>query len=283
MEFSYAPYQMKMRSGAIREGALLRVSFSQGSYGYADCHPWVEFGDLNINEQLKALKNGRLTPLLKRSLHFAKIEAAARKNNRSVFEGLPLLKSHLQVNIGDSFTYPLVKVKLKPDQADAFFHWAPKEPLWRLDFNSSFSANECEKFLKRVKDLKIDFIEDPSPYNGPEWKRLQNTYGVKFAEDFERGDEAQVTVWKPAVHDIPQTTNRCIATSYIDHPIGQLSALYSAALSPTFRNEAGGFITHTLYEPNAFIDKLQTVDGQLMPPKGIGWGFDEELEKLTWM
>ncbi len=282
MKFSYACYQLKLRSGGLRKGALLRIPFADGSYGHADCHPWTEFGDLALEEQLNALKKDQLTPLLKRSLHYAQLEADARKKGVSLFENLTLPKSHLQINLGDSFSYPLLKLKLRPHQVDQFLDWADDRVLWRLDFNSSFTSEECEQFLKKATHFKIDFIEDPFPYNASEWRRQQMQYGVAFAEDFEEGSEAQVTICKPAVREIPQTKKRRIVTTYIDHPIGQLAALYSAAIDPDLQNEPGGFFTHTLYEPNAFIDKLQIDQGRLLPPKGVGWGYDQELEKLKW-
>ncbi|MFV0340170.1 MAG: hypothetical protein ACK5MA_06015 [Parachlamydiaceae bacterium] len=282
MKFSYACYQLKLRSGGIRIGAILRIPFADGSYGHADCHPWVEFGDLILEEQLNALKRDQLTLLLQRSLHYAKLEAKARKKGVSLFKDLSLPKSHLQINLGDSSSYPLLKLKLKPHQVEQFFDWADNRVLWRLDFNSSFTSEECEQFLKKAKHFNIDFIEDPFPYNASEWHRQQKQYDVAFAEDFEEGSEAQVIICKPAVREILQTKKRRIVTTYIDHPIGQLSALYTAAIDPDLQKEPGGFFTHTLYEPNAFIDRLKIDQDRLLPPIGIGWGYDQELEQLEW-
>lgn len=260
----------------------MRISFADGSHGYADCHPWIEYGDLPLHEQLISLKNDHLTPLLKRSVYYAGIEAKARKTGTSVFENLALPKSHLQVKLGDDSSYPLQKVKLKADQVETFLNWANPSILWRLDFNCSFTASECEEFLEKACHLQLDFIEDPFPYNSSDWVRLQLQFGVDFAEDFEEGVEAQVAVCKPAVRMIPKSDKRRIVTSYLDHPIGQLSALYTAATDAQLNKEAGGFLSHTLYESNAFSDRLKIEYEKLIPPSGIGWGFDRELEELEW-
>lgn len=36
-----------------RSGFLLKVDFGEQLIGYADCHPWLEFGDLGVEEQKK--------------------------------------------------------------------------------------------------------------------------------------------------------------------------------------------------------------------------------------
>lgn len=282
MKVSCSPYQLKFRSGGVREGALLRFTFPDGSYGYSDCHPWVEFGDLPLDEQLDALAEGHYTPLLNRSFYYAEQERNARVNGESLFKNLSLPKSHQQVKLGDESFFFLQKIKLKPHQAKAFLKWANPKVTWRLDFNASFTATECEEFLKRAKHLKIDFIEDPFPYHEDHWRSFQEQYGVAFAEDFEKGEEAQVSICKPAVRTISQSAKRRVVTSYLDHPIGQLAALYSAAIDPELSKEAGGFLSHTLYEANAFSDRLTICEERLIPPTGIGWGYDKELEALQW-
>ena len=59
-------YTLRMRSGVVREGALLRVND-----GFADVHPWPTLGDAPLDEQLALLARGELTPLTRASLRCA--------------------------------------------------------------------------------------------------------------------------------------------------------------------------------------------------------------------
>jgi hypothetical protein len=37
-----------------------------------------------------------------------------------------------------------------------------------------------------------------------------------------------------------------------------------------------------LYEPDAFIERIERDSARLLPPRGTGIGFDDLLEKLRW-
>jgi O-succinylbenzoate synthase len=41
-------------------------------------------------------------------------------------------------------------------------------------------------------------------------------------------------------------------------------------------------MTHVLYEPDAFIERIGMEGARLLPPKGTGVGFDDLLEKVRW-
>jgi O-succinylbenzoate synthase len=66
----------------------------------------------------------------------------------------------------------------------------------------------------------------------------------------------------------------------MDHPVGQFGAAYVAASHESAAR--CGLMTHVLYEPDAFIDRIERDGARLLPPRGTGIGFDDLLEGLPW-
>lgn len=276
----YYPYTL-----GEREGALIRIDG-----GHADCHPWPELGDLPLEQQLKKLAFGETTPLTERSFSFAKLDREARRERRSLFEGLMIPKSHhLLLNVSDPFSNAsIVKIKVKKT--------TPTESLKtliekhgcriRLDFNAQLEIEEFESFLKEMKPYlsSIDFIEDPFPYHREKWQSMQEKYGVALACDRNSKqaighiESAKVLVIKPAVQDSAPFQNalqRIVVTSYLDHPFGQLTAAFVAAQMTT---EVCGLHSHHVYQTNEFSERF----GEELTPFGTGFGFDDLLERLPW-
>ncbi|MGZ8789795.1 MAG: hypothetical protein ACXW4P_16385 [Thermoanaerobaculia bacterium] len=69
-------------------------------------------------------------------------------------------------------------------------------------------------------------------------------------------------------------------TSYMDHAVGQFFAAYVAATHDV--NPRCGLMTHVLYEPDAFFERIERDGARLLPPRGTGIGFDDLLERLPW-
>ncbi|PYQ33811.1 MAG: hypothetical protein DMF57_08030, partial [Acidobacteria bacterium] len=72
-----------------RRGALIRIGG-----GFADIHPWPEFGDAPLDAQIATLARGQTTPLTRRSLEMAALDAQARDRGVSLFEGVSIPESH---------------------------------------------------------------------------------------------------------------------------------------------------------------------------------------------
>lgn len=89
--YSLIPRQaLNARSAAtLREGALLKWNG-----GFADLHPWPEFGDAPLKVQLDTLARGGTTPLLARAKAVARLDGEARRAGRSLFAGLEVPRSH---------------------------------------------------------------------------------------------------------------------------------------------------------------------------------------------
>ena len=257
----YWPYALKpkralsaLAGDAPRRGALIRAGD-----GFADVHPWPELGDATIDEQLALLARGGTTPLTRRSLWFA------AEWRLGMFDGLTIPRSHWPGSDPPE-EFDMAKVKMPGGTL-------PDRVRLRLDFNGN-----AEAFARVAPTLprdRIDFVEDPCPYDAETWTRLRAETRLRLALD--RGDAedgVDVLVVKPAVQDLPRTAKEIVVTSYMDHPIGQLHAAYIAA---GCRPHTAGLITHVLYEDDPFIERMRIDDTRLVVPD-----FNDLLESLPW-
>lgn len=324
----FSPYQLRPRRrlgshafAGPRSGALLRVEYPRIGVGYADCHPWEELGDAPLQVQLKGVAQGRLTPLTRNSLQFSRLDAEARSQRRSLFEGMTVPRSHfLLTDLSDEALdeaaqalaegFDRIKLKLGRD-------WKEKLPLLRrlfdsaiprarirLDLNSSLDSESLETLLATLEGVAdfIDFIEDPLPWDdstgfGPiasRWRVALDRGSGAFLRVEDAALERifpPVLVVKPAVDDWQGVLTgasacraRLVITSYLDHPLGQLSAAYVAARAATqnpARIDRCGLVSHTAYETNPFSLALRHKEGRLEADRGPGLGMDELLEKST--
>lgn len=258
-------YELRMRSGAVREGALLRVGD-----GFADVHPWPELGDAPLDEQLALLGDGEVTPLTRASLHCAVIDHEARRRGVSLFDGLTIPSSHWP---GPDPPPEFDTVKLKRVAE------VPAGVRIRIDFNARLTAEEFLRIAETLPHERIDFIEDPCPYDEEVWRELRERTELRLALDRFSGN-ADVLVHKPALQTEWPVHEDVVVTSYMDHAIGQFYAAYVAATHAT--NPRCGLMTHVLYEPDAFFERVERDGARLLPPGGTGLGFDDLLERLPW-
>lgn len=246
-----------------RQGALLRTET-----GFADIHPWPELGDAPLDEQLTRLARNETTALTAASLRFAALDGEARARGVSLFDGVTIPESHWP---GPDPPPEFDTAKIKG--ADRL----PDRVRLRIDFNNLGTPAEVEALPRE----RIDFVEDPFPYDAKQWRALRERTGLRLALD--RGtaeDGVDVLVVKPAVQEVPKTEKEIVVTSYMDHPVGQLGAAYIASKHAT--SSRCGLITHVLYERDVFIEQLALHGMRLVPPRGIGIGFGDLLEHLPW-
>ncbi len=296
------------------EGALIRVE-SDGTSGYGCIHPWVELGDLSLDELLLELKEGRVSRQVRCALHCAEIDRIARFKGVSLFDGLQVPDSHAtivggldRVAISVEEGFDTVKMKMGRDlQADIKLvievHEAFPELKLRFDFNGVLGAGQILQFVEGLGAAireQIDFLEDPTSLEEPVWEELRDNYGVKTAVD--RGiDKASASelefdyaILKPAVNQVEKLCDssllsgrNVVITSYMDHPVGQCYAAYTAGLLDEkylgLVNKRCGLMTHGLYEPDAFTEQLGKKSSKWKSPHGgTGLGFDDLLEDLAW-
>lgn len=291
------------------EGVLIRVEGHLG-YGYGCIHPWPELGDQPLEQILGMLCSGELVPLSQRALYCAEVDMTARSENRSLFDGLAVPRSHatLEMNEGSLSAaveagFEIVKLKVGRDPAaetdfirEALGHFP--DLAWRLDFNHAMHDPAVVQFLEALGDDvrdKIDFIEDAYPLASSPWVNALGPFDIPMAVDREVEEVCGgfgVAVIKPAVNEpgpilqrALEETRRTVFTSYMDHPLGQTFAAWEAARAKQqFPDlvDACGLITHGLFEPNAFTEALGAVGPDFHPPKGTGFGLDQLLEDLSW-
>ncbi len=298
MKFWISPYELESArplnsrtDRRIYRGALVRI----GS-GYACLHPWPELGDAGLEECFADLAGEQRLPLVKRSRHCAKVDGQAREDGRSLFEGLEIPDSHflmpelsegkLEESIARGFS--VVKVKAGRDIGKEMEEIRVLGALgpgvkWRVDFNERGKCPELREILAgwtREELARIDFLEDPSPFDPKEW----GTLPVGVANDREMARDrgsSQVLVVKPAVDEIPvETSQRIVVTSYLDHPLGQCFAAYEAGRAGV--REICGLQSHFVYSATEFSEKLGELGPGFQGPVGTGLGFDELLEGLDW-
>lgn len=303
-----SPYRLSSLAAQQRDGALLQVIFEDGKIGYGDCHPWPELGDMPLTRQIEFLRNRKLTPLTKRSLYYARIDAEARDGRRNLFANLSVPQSHLLIydllrcQLPDPIP-EIVKIKVGRDPVieiaslQRLFQNASKKTRFRLDANQRFDDKQCKKFLEQLRPWldQIDFFEDPIPYEAGKWEEIQSEFSVPLASDLnseqylEPNYPHKISILKPACQDpepFAKDFRQLIITSYLDHPLGQLAAAYTAAKAALeFPEKIGicGLLTHTLYEPNPFSERIRVQGARLIPPlDGYGFGYDDLLVNLKW-
>ena len=305
-------YTMKS-SGALNasstrhehEGALIKVGD-----GYGCMHSWPELGDVPLEGLFEILKDGGTTPIIRAALHCANEDGKARAEGKSLFEGLQVPKSHAtlmmnEADVNDAVAagFTIVKVKMGRDlerEREFILAQAERFPMirWRIDFNGLLGRGGIERVLKSFPEgfrEKIDFLEDPCVYGSKCWRELGIRYGIPLAvdRDVESADgEFSVAILKPAVNVLHRTLEqahvegrRVIYTSYMDHPLGQTYAAWRAALAA--QEYPGmiatcGLVTHGLFAPDDFTERLGKPAPDFPVPQGCGLGFDDLLDALPW-
>lgn len=262
-----------------RHGALLRFTWKEG-VGYGDLHLWPELGDAPLETHLQL---GLSSPLIQR--------AATRAKPPRQFEGLKIPPSHHLVTHLETpppnATHIKVKIGRYPNEIERLYKLATACPnaKLRLDANERFSREEFYTFLNQLQDLfyRIDFIEDPYPYNPITWAEDQVKLDLSFACDRQvlqamgHPESAQVIVIKPALHPIIKPENqRLVITSNLSHPLELYQTAHDAATAGI--TEVCGLLSYTAYEPDPYSQRFSCNTNRLIPPPTL----DDLLEKEAW-
>ncbi len=279
-------------------GVLIRVNGG----GHGCIHPWPELGDDPLPVQLEKLKSGDSTPLIEQALECAAIDEAARKQLCNLIAEYPPPLSHwtasTEAGVDDPTAiraqgFDTVKLKGHGKELEILKGevrcWQEAGFRIRIDFNETGDVGGIAKLWAELDDRSvIDFLEDPIPWDIDTWRELKSG-GIPLAADrgldiSGKAELADVLIVKPALHSPehyqPAAGQYLIVTSYMDHPVGQMFAAYTAgALKLSGRC---GLLTHHLFEPNSFNEQITTAGPTLNPPPGYGLGFDDLLAGLPW-
>ena len=270
-------------------GALLRMQLNPLSVGFADLHPWPEYGDPSVDQLLENLSRRYakryplpVSPLLEKAMYFAEVDAAARRQNRNLFAGLDLPMTH-ELVFDDAATaaaikkgFKILKIKIRPNRetTDRLTR-IPESIRLRLDLNGQNSFDEFQSWWTELSPElrhRIDAVEDP-------WKdRVEkNIPGCPAYGDWIDNDAWTGKVMKPARDDAFDLYEKfcyrdVLFTHSLDHKLGRAAAIWEAArfyrMYPRLK-QAGGF---------SGWGEGPTVK----PTRGSGFGFDEELHSLRW-
>lgn len=310
---SYSPYQLNFKTGNTRSGALLRFEF-EDSVGFSDCHPWPEFGDEPLEQQIKKLSQNSLTKLTERSAFLAHLDSQARREQKNLLADLDIPRSHFLVTTLDSLNderlnelwnegFRELKLKLgrnletELERLNSIFVQSKSFHL-RFDFNGLPQAEQLKNFLAKLElsiYSQIEYIEDPVGLHPQEWFELQDGLGVTFARDLVDVPNSEahyfVRVAKPAVQDVfmllkeePESVEM-VVTSYMDHPVGQVGAAYIASLLHNKipdRCLLPGLLHHHVYEKNPYSEFLTQRGPKFQIVEGTGFGFDQLLAREQW-
>ncbi len=306
VEILYSDYELiplskpnAKASAKPRKGALLCIDG-----GYADLHPWPEFGDLPLEQQLLLIQQNKLSSLIERAFLFASIDRHHRSTHSSAFTSLSIPRSHTLITNIESLIdiAPLnkgtYKVKIGADpskEALTLNTLSSLDITLRLDANETFSKKTFLSFWNSLNEdmqRKIEFIEDPFPL-AEDWSLEQS---IPLALDKAHGqyhpDNYAYRIIKPASQDHLTIASQEVAqgrkivvTSSMDHPLGQVASAWCASVLHQHYSSAlslCGLLSHTVYETNPFSEILRVNAGQLIPPEGTGFGFDDLLRTQKW-
>jgi O-succinylbenzoate synthase len=324
MKVWYSPYQLRpiippnsQAKSRYRLGALLRVRLDNGSVGYADLCPFSDMGDSPLELELRQMRQGKPSSQAERSLYFASKDAQARAESRSLYSPIKI-KNHFLITDVVNFDltrveklilsgYTEFKIKMGRDlvkESTATQQLAVRlgaHGKLRLDFNAILSRDRFVEWFEKNQNWlrpKLEFTEDPFPYDPKEWRTISEKYGLSFALDLAASplsvtaEGAQVIVIKPAIQNelkiiqkFRETNKKFVITHYMDFPVGQMCAFVSAQevfslLGP--RLLSCGLQQHDLYDGQSFQNLIRHDGPFILPPEGWGLGFDSLLQNLNW-
>lgn len=325
MKISYSPYTLKplQRLSAVsnagdRRGILLKIEWPDGLVGYSDLHPWVELGDLSWEDQLGALRQGQIPPMLEQSIWLARKDAQFRKQDKNAFEGITSIKNNyivadIQTEPEDLINrlkadgFETVKVKVGRDlkrEAD-YISALGRDGAFklRLDFNGVGTYHTYARFmmtLDKVAMTRIQYVEDPFPYDAEAWSEAKSFVPLAIDNQISKVDLRQlqgkpfdVVILKPATMDVSSTLQNCImhdlkitVTSYMDHPVGVVHALAVACELKKAHPQRildAGCMTFKLFQMDAYSAEVLSTGPYLKRPPGRGIGFDALLAKEPWV
>lgn len=298
-------------------GALLRTSEEPQfkTCGYADVFPHRIFGDDNIQEQLNLLRQGHPSQLVQVSLEKARRDLQARQRHESLYFEESVLSNVLLSNVSNITSEQLkiwsdnqvthVKIKIGADliqEAERLNTYDWSRFYLRLDMNSLFQESDVLAFLNRLNASvrgRIEYIEDPCPWDLSVWRRLQMMIPLALDQSVTLencGHESAFSflVLKPArmtlnhMEDIlTRSRAKIVITSSMDHQVGILHAVaektFLARKYPDRVHSVGGFLTQALFEDFPLMSEVEFSTGGLRTPVGgFGIGLEDSLVNLVW-
>lgn len=292
-----SPYTLlHVKTGGARQGFLLKIQTSEFAEGYADIFPWLEFGDPDLKDIPKMLRQDPMTSsLLQRSIYFAQRDGLARMQRKPLGLGQKIKNHYLVENIDDRTPEEIQKAlqkgfdrfKLKVGR-----DWSQERQLlqnmspvfgkakWRLDCNLKGQVIDWD-YLEAFRE-QIEFIEDPFP----EPNKWSSTWPWAYDQPQFAKDEVSVQwqILKPAKQSfktIDQKQN-IIVTSYMDHPVG-IAHSFAECQENISQSHDFGFMSFSCYKETPFHSHFKSDGPWLRTEPDCGIGFTDLLRQQPWV
>lgn len=295
-KYQVSPYKISFKDSLkgkdyFKEGFLLKCKNANNLAGYSD------YSSINIEvlkKSILAFKNSKAVIedtshwgknyfnfiQAKQSIKFSLQDLKFGEKKEKLFFDNFFVNNHYLISDISKFPfssldnlwfqgYRSLKIKIEEDLnlLEAFFLNLIKNTknnfLLRLDFNSSISLKCLYSFLDNLTNilknssLKVEFLEDPLPYNYENWLQLYDKYQYPLAIDLEwnnfclqeslsidsnKNNGASVNkalvfsviVLKPAIQDVDLILKKYynqnvkfVLTHYMDHGVGRFFSLLS--------------------------------------------------------
>ena len=250
--------------------------------GYGCIQAWPELGDATLEHHLDALRSGNPTVMGRACINCCMIDGDARRKGIHLLSAANIRKSHyllteiepadlLEVKLSSVNPGGLVKIKGTSNLESTIgaVETITQSCRVRIDFNMCLDKDTFRNFMSGLTSRarrKIQFIEDPFPYDAEQWRVASGEVGVNFALDWGPDDALggfAVRIWKPARQLNPPAGSVYCITHNMDHVIGRSYAAYQAAV---FNGEL-----------------LECGLGEIVISAGdTGFGFNQQLESMEW-
>lgn len=285
MQIFYHRYTLRSR-GALNakssrtefQGTLIRIGD-----GFGCIHPWPELGDPEVNDLLADLAEEASHPLCRAAMSSCLIDLDS-------LQEAPMPRNHYLLPPGEPVVpeeFDTVKMKCSGSDEDLDRLRALPESLkLRLDLNESLRVDDFLSFWRNLGDLteRIEFVEDPTPFDEETWDYLGKATGCAMALDRNesRSSIPPIRVIKPALHSaiVASPNQKLVYTSYMDHPVGQWYAAHSAIVGPRPEDRLTcGLVTHHLFDDS---DPFIAAMGPAEPILRIPPDYRSLLDELPW-
>ncbi|MFN7728790.1 MAG: enolase C-terminal domain-like protein [Bdellovibrio sp.] len=301
-----------------RSGALLKIQWPDKKIGYADLFPWPELGDAELESELATIERGQFSHLVEQSILLARQDAVLRSSGKNAFQDLAKVNNHFlitdcsrldELTIEDmkksGFTTAKIKVGRNPEEEakwiDRFLR--THQMTVRLDFNSKGTFKSFENFVRALSPAvqsRIEYVEDPFPYDPELWAAANQLRPLALDQEYDKvaWDNMKapvpfkVVVIKPARQDVKKAVDHAnkfglnmVVTSSLDHPVGIAHSLLVAGELKKFYPDRlldCGCLSLRSYEANDFSKSMIVQGSYLVEIPGLGIGFDNLFERMTW-
>jgi O-succinylbenzoate synthase len=301
-----------------REGALFKVTWSNGKVGYSDLMPRPELGDLSLDQELENLKKFKMSSLVEQMIALANRDADFRSTGKNAFQDSKKVKNSYfisEVTSTDSSLFEKIRSQkfstLMIDCGQNFEDEAEHVRrilrmtnfIVRLDFNAKADFSILERFMAKIEPglkPRIEYIEDPMPFEPSSWAEATNLAPLAIETQYPHVQwdnpslvpKIKTLVIRPSRFDIDKSIKnalqyncKMVVTSSLEHPVSTAHASLVASdlmIKYPLLVSDHDCLYQTFYAPHSFSGYLTAQGPYLTTSPGLGIGFDAKFKALNW-